>query len=328
MSIVRYDRFENERRNETSQVTGQGLLTLVPSVLVRGIHQLVRVLSPRAYHGPTGTFYRFASLPLELREMVYAFYFLEATIAVKGQPRTKHGTAVLSVNHQVHDEASTVFFRAAAFTIHLDWQHTRNHGHDLAYCFGRVADPKTHFIGSTEVFARFRNFHLHLEEPKRRYSPKHWQHVAAVFLSMKYVMLEARGTCCISVNVGDLAPSSKGHRHLYSDAIWIDRSTLSWRHQRAPCEDSLLEADLPSDVGQRWKAWTPVKRREVDARFFLIYWIGAIARDTGGDMYLESHDRTRRKAVKVDGPLGLLALAQGFDEGQSVWLVVDGKARE
>ncbi|TKA64063.1 hypothetical protein B0A55_09818 [Friedmanniomyces simplex] len=252
-----YGRLSDKAQHDKSLPNSRGLLACVPNALARGFLQLSRVFSSKAYPRTTGAFHRFLDLPLELREIVYALYFDEAKIAVKGEPCTKHATSILSVSRQLHNEASAVMFRAAAFTVHLGWHHTRNHEYDLARCFGRLVQPETYFVGRKEVFTRFRNFNFHLDVQKRRHLQKYWQHIAAVFYAMKLVMLETRGTCCLTINVGDLGRSSKGYRVLHESAVWVDRSDLSWRRKIPFDEHALPVIDLPADTGQRWKALTP-----------------------------------------------------------------------
>lgn len=72
-------------------------------------------------HVPT-TFTRFLEIPGELRNLVYEFYFSDPniTIGAKSHPQSKHGTALLFTNKQVHNEASVIMYKSATFSVNLD----------------------------------------------------------------------------------------------------------------------------------------------------------------------------------------------------------------
>lgn len=115
------------------------------------------------------TFTLFFALPPEIRLLVYEHYFgdTDQRVAPKSQPQSRHGTALLFVSHEVHEEALPIFFLSATLTLDL---HPRFHGDvkDYAYWLDKgalVGHAGRDLAGEVSQLQSFRHVHLTLSRP-------------------------------------------------------------------------------------------------------------------------------------------------------------------
>ena len=103
-----------------------------PDSKLRRIHPLWQNEPP----APT-TFTRFRELPGELHNLVYELYFADTniTIGAKGQPQTKHGTALLFTSKKIHEEALVIMYKTATFSVNLDKEHAPSPKRDFVWSY-------------------------------------------------------------------------------------------------------------------------------------------------------------------------------------------------
>lgn len=148
-------------------------------------------------------------------------------------------------------------------------------------------------------------------------------------LTEKAIPLAQRNGVSLTINLGNLAPTSQSTKELAEYAT----KALALEHYRdfsVPLGDGsdysrskVSRVELHDrGAGRAWAARTKPRMREVFARFVTLHYLDQMACVYGVRMRLESHDHAVVREVRASNVPDLLREAAGLDDRKEVWLVL------
>ena len=131
----------------------------------------------------------------------------------------------------------------------------------------------------------------------------------------------------ISMNVGDFDLKKMCPDDRFRDLMMAQLSEESFRRlpgrlraMKGTTEEELQATNVGEEVSS-----LPTPVREFLCFIHMLYGIGGYCRANDAIMRFENHDRTKMKVVTAENLKELVEQAKGLDQGNDLWLVVEGK---
>jgi hypothetical protein len=274
---------------------------------------------------------QFLLLPGELRNLIYTFYFEDASVTgAKPQRQTKHATALLFVNRQIHTEAADVMYKTATFSISLGKDYAPSPQRDVIWMYANERmTPEDWCTVQSQTLQRFRNVQLIVDAPSTKQD--HWRYAFPMLVSY-LVELNDGQHVQVMLNVGRLnqqavfsSPEMSRWKLAFADISFSESRTS---HQGDKCTDECTTECKRHNFKERASAaqtFAQLSASDLEACCIVMTLVslGQNATHSGAKLYVENCDG-EREHVTADNPVDLMEQAEGFDKGDDLWIVLDG----
>ena len=280
----------------------------------------------------------FLRLPAELRNLIYASYFEDASITgAKPQRQTRHTTSLLFVNRQVHTEAVDVMYKTAIFSISLGKDYTPSPPRDIIWMYeNEHLNTEDWCSVQSHTLKRFRNVQL-LVDALSKDSTSDPLRYAYPQLVAYLTELQAGQQIRVKLDLTNLKK-----RDIFSSTImssWkqafahISFSKSRKSHIGDGCTDSECTSECQRKrFEKRTSAAETLENLsasdlEACCTVMALITLGQNAKKSAARFYIEDCNGDM-ETITADNPVDLIEQADGLDKGNELWVVLESCWKE
>lgn len=280
----------------------------------------------------------FLLLPGELRNLIYAFYFEDATIpGATSQKQTKNSTSLLFVNRPIHTEALDIMYKTATLSIDLGKDHAPSPPRDIVWMYSNEHLNSEDWCSvQPQTLQRYHNTQLIINTRSEDLTSNQLKYAYPQLVAY-LTELQPGQHIRVKLNLTNLKK-----RNLFSSFVmssWkqayaeISFSKSRKSHIGDGCTDDECTSECQRKKFEKRacaaETFADLDEDDVEASctVMALVTLGQNARKSGARFYIEDGNEGM-EAVTADNAVDLVEQAKGLDKGNDLSVVLEGCWKE